>query len=79
MKPLNRVHERILAYMRNRDWRPTYAGSIAIEVGYGLARTQEFLDHLEERGDIYRLNDVDLKKLHIDERCIVYCLVVKTV
>ena len=49
VSPSPQVLEIIVSYM-NKVARPVYVGILSLEVRWSLARTQEMLDILEERG-----------------------------
>jgi hypothetical protein len=72
--PSQAVLEIIVAYMKRVNG-PVYMGFVSLEVGWSLARTQEMLDLLEERGVIKRMSDEEKSAVSIPQCANVYVLV----
>lgn len=74
--PSPRVLEIIVSYM-NRVGRPVYLGFVSLEVRWSLARTQEMMDVLEERGVVRNVPREELKAKGFPAEAHVYELVKK--
>lgn len=60
-KPPQRALEIIVRYL-NKVANPVYMGLISLEVGWSLARTEEMMELLEDRGVVRKLTPDDLRQ-----------------
>jgi hypothetical protein len=67
------VNDRIVAYMRRME-KPVYMGSIAIEIGYGLNRTQHFIDNLVDENIIREVTLKEKSDLGVNDEVLMYVL-----
>lgn len=74
--PSQKVLEIIVGYM-NRVGRPVYLGFISLEIRWSLARTQEMMDVLEERGVVRNVPVDELRNKGFPSVAHVYELVKK--
>lgn len=54
---------------------PVLLGTLSLEVGYSLDRTQLFVDELEASGSVRQLTPDEKKSMTFDPRALVYALV----
>jgi hypothetical protein len=54
--------------------KPVYMGSIAIEIGYGLNRTQHFIDSLVDENIIREVTLKEKSDLGVNDEVLMYVL-----
>ncbi|MFA6573596.1 MAG: hypothetical protein WCT13_05520 [Patescibacteria group bacterium] len=54
--------------------KPVYMGSIAIEIGYGLNRTQHFIDNLVDENIIREVTLKEKSDLGVNDEVLMYVL-----
>jgi len=62
--PPQKVLEIIVGLM-HRVTNPVYLGIISLEIRYSLARTQEMMELLEERGEVRQVTDDEKRAMKI--------------
>ena len=66
---------RIIVGFMHRVARPVYLGTVALEVGHSLARTQEMMEALEDRGEARAVGADEKRRLGFREDANVYAVV----
>lgn len=67
------AHLRIISYFE-RIRRPAYLGALSLEVGYSLSQTAAMLDTMEDVGEVYRLDEDELRTSGFPDGAVVYAL-----